>query len=353
MTEPSDWTTPGPPGQQYPTSQYPAPQYPTSQYPPQQWGLPEVKPGVIPLRPLGLGEILDGAITYIRTNPVPTLGLAAVITTVVQVIRVPVTLLTTGPLFAVLRSPDLGRGDTDRIVAPIAAGIGGSGVGGLLGFVGTTVLTGILMVVLSQAVLGRRMTIGEAWAVARRRLLGLFGVTLLLVLALLAVLVVAAVPAVLAAVLGGGVALTVILAVLGFLLAMVAYVYLWVSWSLVAPVYVLEGGRAVASFRRSRTLVRPQWWRVFGILVLGTIIATIIAAVLAVPFSIAAGTLNGLSSDPLAGLRPSALILTAIGTILASTIVAPFTAGVTGLLYFDQRMRREGLDITLQRAVQR
>ena len=39
------------------------------------------KPGVIPLRPLGVGEILDGAISYIRANPGVTLGLSAVVIT--------------------------------------------------------------------------------------------------------------------------------------------------------------------------------------------------------------------------------------------------------------------------------
>ena len=32
---------------------------------------------LVPLRPLGIGEILDGAVTYIRRYPRPTLGIAA------------------------------------------------------------------------------------------------------------------------------------------------------------------------------------------------------------------------------------------------------------------------------------
>ena len=46
------------------------------------WGWappPVVKPGVIPLRPLGVGEILDGAVTTIRRNPAPMLGLSAIV----------------------------------------------------------------------------------------------------------------------------------------------------------------------------------------------------------------------------------------------------------------------------------
>ena len=44
------------------------------------------KPGVIPLRPLGLGEILDGSFATIRRNPKATLGIAAIVMTVSAVI---------------------------------------------------------------------------------------------------------------------------------------------------------------------------------------------------------------------------------------------------------------------------
>src|SRR5690625_3212331 len=50
------------------------------------WGAPTVKPGVIPLRPLGVGELLDGAITTIRKNPAATLGISAVVAVVTQVL---------------------------------------------------------------------------------------------------------------------------------------------------------------------------------------------------------------------------------------------------------------------------
>ena len=36
-------------------------------------------PGGVPLRPLTVGDILSGAFTLIRRNPVATLGLAAIV----------------------------------------------------------------------------------------------------------------------------------------------------------------------------------------------------------------------------------------------------------------------------------
>jgi hypothetical protein len=44
------------------------------------------------------------------------------------------------------------------------------------------------------------------------------------------------------------------------------------------------------------------------------------------------------------------LLVTALGTIVASAMTWPFTAVSTALLYVDRRIRREALDIELARA---
>ena len=64
------------------------------QAPPGQWpryGEAAPKPGVIPLRPLGVGEVLDGAFASIRRNPKAVLGLAAVVMTISAVISAVIT----------------------------------------------------------------------------------------------------------------------------------------------------------------------------------------------------------------------------------------------------------------------
>jgi hypothetical protein len=45
-----------------------------------------------------------------------------------------------------------------------------------------------------------------------------------------------------------------------------------------------------------------------------------------------------------------AVTVTSIGGIIASTLTTPLIAGVTVLIYADLRIRREGMDITLQAA---
>ena len=55
------------------------------------------KPGIIPLRPLTLSEIFNGAVGYIRANPKATLGLTAMVVVIMQIISLAATL---GPLAA-------------------------------------------------------------------------------------------------------------------------------------------------------------------------------------------------------------------------------------------------------------
>ena len=122
-------------------------------------------------------------------------------------------------------------------------------------------------------------------------------------------------------------------------------VWLGVLWAMTTPAYVLEGIPALRSFRRSAELVRGQWWRVFGILLLGGLISVVVSFVLALPFGVVA-TLAGTPGTT------GYTVVTALGGIVAGTVTAPFSAGISGLLYFDQRMRREAFDLELLRAVE-
>src|ERR1051325_4827172 len=57
----------------------------------------ELLGGDVPLRPLGISEILDAAITGIRTNPKTVLGLSLIVATVVNVVVALASYFVTGP----------------------------------------------------------------------------------------------------------------------------------------------------------------------------------------------------------------------------------------------------------------
>jgi hypothetical protein len=320
---------------------------------PAGYGSAAPKPGVIPLRPLGVGEVLDGAISYIRANPVATLGLAAIVVTITQLIQVPLTGFALNELAGVVPGPG-GQVAPEGVFGAFAGLFGSSAVSGLVTFIATTVLSGMLIAVLGQAVLGRRMRIGEAWAAVRGRIPGLLGLALLIVLLLGLVLVAGWIPLVILAVVDAGIGVGLPIGLLLMFLSWGVALFLGVSWSLAAPAYVLEGIPVTAAMRRSFRLVRKQWWRVFGIVLLGGIIALIIGSVLSVPFTFAADALGGAPdlTNPFGAVSMLGLVVTSVGTIIGTTVTAPFSAGISGLLYFDQRIRREALDIELARAAQ-
>jgi hypothetical protein len=226
---------------------------------------------------------------------------------------------------------------------------GGSVLGlltGVISVLATSVLTGMLVTVLGEAVLGRSISWGVAWNRVGRRIPGLVGLSLLAGLVVVAILLVALLPGILVGI-GGGEGAAVALVVLGVLVGGAAALWIGVSWSLAAPAFVLESLGVVGALGRSWRLVRGQWWRVLGITLLGGLIAVIVAAILAVPFTFG-GTL--LSPDP---LSPLPVVLAGVGGVLASTLTTPFSAGISGLLYVDQRIRREAFDLELGRAAGR
>jgi len=95
---------------------------------------------------------------------------------------------------------------------------------------------------------------------------------------------------------------------------------------------------------------------------LAGIIVFIVAAVIEVPFGIAQAVAAGHSGGTVfpgfgaTGVAAApgvlAIVISTIGSIIASTCTRPIGAGVTVLLYADLRMRKEGLDLMLQQAGQ-
>src|SRR5690606_636634 len=123
----------------------------------------------------------------------------------------------------------------------------------------------------SRAVLGRGVTLGEAWQDSRPRLLRLLGLSLLV--PLLTGLAVGG-PGLLAA-LTGSFGLTTLCVLGGAVLG----VWLWVRLSLAAPALMLERQGVRQAMRRSWKLVGGSWWRVFGIQLLVLVLVFVVASI--------------------------------------------------------------------------
>ncbi|MEU6381424.1 glycerophosphoryl diester phosphodiesterase membrane domain-containing protein [Streptomyces sp. NPDC046909] len=317
------------------------------------WGgpPPAAKPGVIPLRPLGVGEILDGAVSTMRTYWRTVLGISLTVAVVTQILVILLEgLVLNNTDTAALEDPSA---TLDELTRAMGDAMLSTGVVFLISLIGTIVATALLTTVTSRAVLGKPVTIGEAWRDARPQLLKLFALIFLLILIAFGVVAVGTLPGVLVAVAGSGDA-GAGLAVLGGLGAGVVALWLMIRFSLASPALMLEKQGIVKSLSRSAKLVRGSWWRVFGIQLLATIIANVVASIVVLPFAFLAAALDG---EGFTGLVNSGgdlgwtyLVVSGIGSVIGAMITFPITAGVTVLLYIDQRIRREALDLDLARA---
>ncbi|MGV0815373.1 hypothetical protein ABQF34_25760 [Mycolicibacterium boenickei] len=294
---------------------------------------------VIPLRPLSLTDIFNGAVTYVRTNPKATLGLATVVVLASQIITLA---LQVGPLSALGEFDATAQGDAPSAgtIAVLAGSVFATIVVTTLA---SLLLSGMLTVVIGRSVFGGTITIGEAWRRMRGRLPALIGLTLLEGLAFALVIAAVVIAIVGAGAVGGGLAAFALGAPL-VLLALVAVLYVSTVLVFAPAVIVLEHLGIVAAVGRSFGLVKKDFWRVLGIWLLATIVAAVIAWGVGAPFNVAGEIMSMVSDGP---TLPS-LILSAVGAAIGQIVTAPFTAGVVVLLYTDRRFRAEAFDLMLQ-----
>jgi hypothetical protein len=303
-----------------------------------------------------VGEILDGAVSTMRAHWRTVLGVALVVALVTQTVSTLATWWMFNGLDAKLNdldnNPDPSVSDVMSVFSAMFAGLG---FAQLVTLLGTLVVTAMLTMVVSRSVLGRPVNAEDAWNDAKPQLLKLLGLTLLMPLIVVAVLGVAAVPGVVALA-AGSEPLAVTLFILGALAAVGVAVWLLVRFSLAPPALMLEKQGVAKSMARSAKLVRGSWWRVFGVLVLTAVITMVISSIVQTPFTVGSllvggDTMGGLFSGESTGdLSLASLTITGIGAALGMTVTFPISAGVTALLYIDQRIRREALDIDLARA---
>ena len=272
------------------------------------------KPGIIPLRPLGAGEILDGAFRSFRRSQGSILAISLIVNLIAAIPTTILALIGTSRLLVI---------DGDEVTL------------GKDWAVGALALGGVAIVSLLVSV-----TLSQIWAAARGKL----GRAILLVLLLAASWLVAMVVIALIA----SVKQLEGLAVLLILVLFVVGVWVYVRLTFATPALVLEDLRVMAAIRRSMTLTKGRWWRTLGVLLLSGIVISIINQVLQAGLGFASGLVIGLTM-PASGTTGT-LVAGALAALLASALTAPFVSGVISLLYIDARIRSEGFDQVLLRA---
>lgn len=359
VTEDRAWQAPGGPE---PASPQDAPWAygPAGAAPSAPGWTPPPRPGLIPLRPLDLGTLLGASFRVLRRNPRPTFGAALLVQGVVTVI----TLLVVGfaGISSILRLENAAQEDQSAIVAgSVGLGVVSALLAVFLGIVANAILQGVLVLEVSRAALGEKLTLRGLLALAKGRIGALVGWSALVSVALLIVLgILVALIWLMVTTLGAvGILFGVLLGLFGGFALLALGVWLGTKLSLVPSVLMIERLSLTEAVRRSWTLTDGFFWRTFGIQLLVGAIVGIAMNIVVAPFSIIGPIVlvlldpNGTGSTTaiVAGVVFSVLQL--IVTLVLSAVGAVIQTSASALIYLDLRMRKEGLYLDLARHVER
>ncbi|MCU1550200.1 MAG: hypothetical protein JWR36_760 [Glaciihabitans sp.] len=343
---------PAPPG--YPQ----APVYPPFPGGQGAWA-PPPKPGLIALRPQGLGDILGASFKVLRRNPRPVVGVSLIIKLIVAVITIgTMGLLTVSGVSSAINAadPNFTQFGLGQLVQTEATSI----VTLILGIVADAILQGIITLEVARGTLGEKLPLSALWRRARGRVWALIGWAAAVGGALLAAFLIVFVAIIALVALGGpaGIAFGILLGVLVAIGGLVLSFWLGTKLSMVPSALVLERVKLGAAIKRSWSLTRGYFWRTLGIELLVAVIVAVAAGIVLTPVGIVVAllTLSTQTSvtDPVPVGQTS--ILTFAITTLVSAIVGAITAIIStaadSLIYIDLRIRKEGLDLDLLRFVE-
>jgi hypothetical protein len=136
---------------------------------------------------------------------------------------------------------------------------------------------------------------------------------------------------------------------IGFVLLIVPGVLLWLMWSLAIPVAVLEDTGLNDTASRSAALTKGNRGRIFLILLLFAVLFYIVYVVALMPLVVALG-IHISRHGPRAGVPLWYSIGVPIATFFSTCLAGPLLTIGTSLIYYDQKVRKEGFDLQLMMA---
>jgi hypothetical protein len=260
-------------------------------------------PAPLRLRPLEIGDLLDETFRMYRRHFYLFAGISVILS-------IPAAALSGYTYYALFGSflQQVGTGQPPNLNS-LGTTLGAIAVGGLVNLALVPFLYGAVTYAACESAQGREVT---AWGVVRgvlRRYFQLFGYMVLLFL-------------------------------MGILFCLFPlWIWIAVGWAVVIPVMFIENTGLIAAMGRSWRLVEGRWWRTFLIFVL--IFVLVYVARLALDAFIVLGQFLLqiiLSSFAVAWIFAAA-------SAVVDSLVAPIVQIAIVLIYFDLRVRREGLDL--------
>ncbi len=125
---------------------------------------------------------------------------------------------------------------------------------------------------------------------------------------------------------------------IGIIIFLPVVAYLSTRWSLATAAVVLEGVGAVKGMERSWALTEGYFWRVFGTSFAAGLLSLLLSTL---PALFVTYLFEEILSVPL----KLTMIVSVVMEQLTTIITFPLTLGVTVLIYYDLRIRKEGFDL--------
>lgn len=258
------------------------------------------------LRPLSVGEILDVAIKIFFRHAWTLIRIILVVAVPVQLLVTLVDASATRGLFSGVET-----GETAAIApSDLPTVVGGFALIAVLSVVGYVLAVAACFKAVADAYLGAEPDWIATLRFAGRRLHSILWVL------------------VLSGVLGG----------LALLALIVPGIWLFVAWTVAIPALLTEDVRGLAALRRSFRLVRGRWWPTFVVVLLGSVLAGIVSAIVGGLAAAAAF----FAVSPIAVFAAAA-----VSNVIGYAIATPFYAAFVTVLYFDFRVRKEAFDLQL------
>jgi hypothetical protein len=255
------------------------------------------------LRPLGIGEILDGAFTIYRRH-FASLFLTSLIPQVPLLVAVAVYAAMVGPGSAFGTAgaqPDMNAFIALAAMFPI-------------GMVSVLVTMGAVTHQFARAYTGTPVTTGEALKKGFQRLLPMTGAYILVSL----------------------------MAMLGAFACGIGMIVVLAACFAVAPAVMLERRGPVEAISRSWQLISGGWVEVLVVGFVVFLLQSLPGSAVSMGFAIPAAIMGAKS-----GLGLALYIVGQVLAGLARTLVIPFWLGTKVLLYYDRRVRTEALDVQM------
>ncbi len=263
------------------------------------------------LRPLSVGEVLDRSVKLYMANFGTLAKIVLVIVVPVQLISLAVTIST----FPGGALPGATRGSLGG--SPSPAYTGGQVVVSVLGIITALLVTAACFKAVADAYLGERPQWRSSLGFALGRARSLLWLWVLYFVAVF----------------------------IGTILLIVPGVYVFIACVVSTPVLLLEGHRGFKALRRSQALVRGRWWPTFGTFLVAIVLLFVVSAFVGLIIGVVFGLSFALGGR--GGSFVLLFVISAVGGTVAEVVTRPFLAAVVTLMYFDLRVRKEGLDLQL------